>query len=237
MRKKYLNAAEQQEIEEIIKASNAEDDTSYSVPDDADVWFLSRSAGKTVSFLAVYFMGDTHEGHPVDELLLFTHPEHRMEKRAQRLLEKYEAWRKEQSGELPHVRFTVYPSDISERFLLRTGAVHEGDELLMTRSLFGKGGLREEDMTFSNEHSECSVKTYGETAYIYGVRTDVSHLREGSAERLLSGVIVSLADKGAGTAVLQVSSCNTPAVRLYEKLMFCVEERMELWYNNKLTNS
>lgn len=236
MMKKYLNDAEQNDIEEIVAASNECDGTHYSVPDDADLWFLSRHYGKVVSFLSVYFMGDTHEGHPVEEVLLFTAPPERGKGRARRLLIRYSEYARSVEGEKPHVRFTAYPSEISEAFLLSAGASHEGDELLMVRRLSGKGGLLEEDMTFSNEHSECSVKTYGDTAYVYGVRTDVSHLREGSAEKLLKGVISDLEKTGAGRALLQVSSCNVPAVRLYEKLMFSVEERMELWYNNKLSN-
>ena len=236
MMRKYLNGTEQKEIEEIIEASNEYDRTDYSVPSDADLWLLSCHYGKIVSFLAVYFMGDTHEGHPVDEVLLFTHPLERGKKRAGRLFEKYCAYVTSEYKEIPHARFTVYPSEKTESFLEHMDAVHEGDELLMTRMLSGSADLPEEDLCFSNEHSECSVRTYGDTAYIYGVRTDASYLRRGSAERLLTKVISELSEKGAGKALLQVSSLNTPAVRLYEKLLFTVEERMELWYDNKLSN-
>lgn len=234
--KKYLNKNEQKETEEIINASNRYDKTGYSVPLDADLWFLSYHYGKAAAFLAVYHMGDTHEGHPVDEVLLFTCPEERGKKRAKRLLEKYREHVNSEYEEVRHVRFTAYPSENTEDFLKHMKAVHEGDELLMTRALPGSGDLPGEDLTFSNEHSECSVRTYGDTAYIYGVRTDASHLREGSAERLLTEVLAGLSEKGAGKAVLQVSSLNAPALRLYEKLLFKVEERMELWYNNNLSN-
>lgn len=232
--KKYLSEAEQMEIEEIVRASNEVDQTDYTAPDDADLWFLSRHLGKIVSFLAVFFMGDTHDGCPVDEIMLFTLPSERGKNRAGKLYEKYAVYASQGSGEIPHVRFSAYHAVSTERFLRKTGAFHEGDELLMVRKLSGEGNLPEEDRSFRNAHSECSVKTYGDTAYIYGVRTDASQLRQGSAEALLSEVLAEISEEGAGTALLQVASLNTPAVRLYEKLSFTVAERIELWYDTGL---
>jgi len=200
-------------------------------------------------------------GRPVEEVLVFTHPEYRRHGRGTKLFRRYledleEFSRRhvlqerpadvpgEQIGDatkkhigdasdasFPVIRFSAYPSEVTAAFLTKLGAVHDHDEVLMYRHLGTNNGKELEELEFQmeNGYSECSIKTYGTVGYIYGVRTDTGHLREGSAERLLHDVFTKLCELGAEDAVLEVSSANIPAYHLYQKLQFEVRESLQIW--------
>lgn len=244
--KDHLTEKEETAVKEITSACNRADGTGYAAPIDADEYLLSCHDGRPVAFLAVYAMGDTFGGRPVEELMLFTDPAFRGKHRAARLMERYRKSRQEEQP-LPVLRFSSYPSAAADSFLNRHQAQHDHDELLMTKELVPAGcgqkngrkktssgrntrcrKLSEQEFTVQNSYSECSVRTYGTTGYIYAVRTDESHLRCGSAQSLLQDVLVRLAGLGADHALLEVSSANIPAVCLYRKLGFRVAQTLRL---------
>lgn len=234
--KDYLTEKEERSVERIVEDSNTFDGTGYSAPLDADAYYLSRHEGRLVAFLAVFSMGDTVDGRPVEEIMLFTDPEYRKHGRARKLYQKYLADLQNAADDdsrisVPVIRFSAYPSEISATFLEKIGAVYDHDEVLMRRHLGNNSGrkLAEREIRLENEYSECSIKTYGTVGYIYGVRTDRRHLRQGSAEKLLNDVFAKLYDLGAEDAVLEVSSANVPAYHLYQKLQFEVRESLQIW--------
>ena len=245
--KDHLTEKEETAVEKITSACNRADGTGYTAPTDADEYLLSCHGGRPVAFLAIYAMGDTVGGRPVEELMLFTDPSFRGKHRASGLLERYRKSRKEKQQPPPVLRFSSYPSAAADSFLSRLQAQHDHDELLMTKELVPAGSgqetggkntlpgkharrrkLSEQEFTMRNSYSECSVRTYGTAGYIYAVRTDESHLRCGSAQKLLQDVLTRLAGLGADHALLEVSSANIPAVCLYRKLGFRVTQTLRL---------
>ena len=229
--KRSLTEKEEQAVCRIVEEANRHDRTCYTAPLDADAYCLSCHGGEPVAFLAVYGMGDTRGGRRVEEILLFTAPEFRNRGRARRLWNRYLS--APETRQLS-VRFSAYACPAAEQFLLHEKAEHDHDEVLMARQLDGKmppeAEPEETEFRMQNAFSECSVKTYGTVGYIYGVRTDASHLREGSAGGLMQDAFAELWRRGASRAVLEVSSSNLPAWNLYRKLGFEVEERLQIWY-------
>ncbi len=234
--KDRLSEKEKGEIAEIVSLCNAHDGTGYSVPLDADGYYLSKSGGSTVSFLAFFELGETYDGIPVDEICAFTRPEFRGKGRMRRLLgkcrEDYE------TGEYVW-KFQADPRGNARSVLLHLSCTHEYDELLMKKELAPSGSIssftEETGIHFENEHSELFANVEGVSAYLYDVRTDASHLREGSAERLLKKALREFSDI-CEIAVLEVSSQNLPALRLYEKTGFTVAERLEMWYHKSVND-
>lgn len=228
-----LSAKEKEEVAEIVSRCNLADGTAYSAPLDADLYWISKSAGKVIAVLSAYELGETCGNAPVIELSAFTDPSFRGKGRMRRLLEKCA---ESLSGIFCAFKFQAYPCPVSEAFLTHKGYVHAYDELVMKKKLGGfpaEAASPEEMLHFENAHSELSVSLSGGIACIYNVRTDASHLREGSAEALLRETLSGLAKK-ADTAVLEVSSANLPAVGLYEKAGFTVDEKLEMWYNKPI---
>ncbi|MDO4487560.1 MAG: GNAT family N-acetyltransferase [Eubacteriales bacterium] len=270
--RRYLSLNEALEIEGIVRASNDKDNTTYDIPLDADYWFLKRRGGRIIGFLAVFVMGDTYKGNPVDELLLFTDPEERGRGIGSELLSRYFKYKP------VTVRFSAYGSECSEAFFKKLNAVHVYDELYMELLLGelseasdskeakahdgmpgdngtvdramkkGKEGTLEKaeesnddnvrisvteegDRIYENGHSELSLRLLDEeTAYIYNVRTDESYLRRGSAKGLLKNALNGLRNEGAVKVLLQVSSENVPAFKLYEGLGFKTSCALSQWY-------
>ena len=234
--KDRLSEKEKREIAEIVSLCNAQDGTEYSVPLEADGYYLSKSGAVTVSFLAFFELGETYDGIPVDEICAFTHPLFRGKGRMRRLLgkcrEDYE------TGEYVW-KFQADPRGNARSYLLHLSCSHEYDELLMKKELAPSGSIssftEETGIHFENEHSELFANVEGVSAYLYDVRSDASHLREGSAERLLKKALRELSDI-CEIAVLEVSSQNLPALRLYEKTGFTVAERLEMWYHKSVND-
>ena len=220
-----LSEKEKEEITETVRLSNEKDGTSHEPVLDADMYFFSRHYGEIVSFAALCLLGEEYSDLPVTELQLFTRPDMRRKGRAERVYEKALEY---SAGEVLKVQ--AYPSGISKNFLSSHGFSKKYDELLMEYGTPVLSGTGAQELHFENEHSSLEMAVYGDSAYIYDVRTDASHLREGYGERLMRSVLKEYDGKLKGF-ILQVSSENTPAFSLYKKLGFRVSEKLEMWYN------
>lgn len=84
----------------------------------------------------------------------------------------------------------------------------------------------------TSSFAECwfRLNADGSEAYIFGVQTFANHLRKGHAFRLLSFLYAALYKRGVKRILLQVSSENTPALKLYEKLGMSITERLGLYH-------
>lgn len=244
--KKRLKHSEKEEILRIVSEENALEKTHYGSPLDGDRFVVVPSETdpeRLDAFAALFFLGETKDSLPVTEVMLFTDAAKRRRRIASELLKKIK-----KPGSV--LKFAEYASASGDGFLKQAGAVHGYDELCMTRSLsdlcrkekksadgadavsFEKvpGDPGEETRRFYSRHSELYVNRFGDGAYLFGVRTDRAHMREGHAKKLLSAVLLRLSEEGAKEVLLQVSGVNVPAVRLYEKAGFAVSKRLGMWY-------
>ena len=250
--KKKLSRMEKEEILRIVGEANALENTRYGSPLDGDRYATVPSEtdpARLAAFAAVFDLGETLDGRPVTEAMLFTDPVCRRQGIASALLAKIR-----KPGEV--IKFAEYASPSGDAFLGNAGAVHRYDELCMTLSLPAFLKKKQEsgktDMTpaaeeetvceeaagvpedasrrFFTKHSELYVNRDGDVAYLFGVRTDRAHMQKGHAKRLLSAVLWKLSAEGVRQVVLQVSGKNVPALGLYEKTGFAVTERLGMWY-------
>ena len=83
-----------------------------------------------------------------------------------------------------------------------------------------------------SKYSECyfRIDNTGSNAYVFGVQTYANRLRQGHAYALLSELFRALREHGVSSASLQVSSENTPALKLYQKLGMRQSEKISLYY-------
>lgn len=88
-----------------------------------------------------------------------------------------------------------------------------------------------EDGSCETRYSRCyfRISEDGRKAYIYGVLTYAQYLRQGHAEQMLKKLFDSFREHGISNAVLQVSSLNAPALRLYDKLGMRETERVSYY--------
>lgn len=235
--KKRLKKAEKEEILRIVSEENALEGTQYGSPLDGDAFLTvpsEKDPEKLSAFAAAFLLGETCRGLPVTEVMLFTDRGSRRKGLATRILQKI---RKPDTV----LKFAEYPSPSGDGFLKRAGALHLYDELCMTLSLSKRkaesevlsetvGDPADGCRRFYSGHSELYVNRSGETAYLFGVRTDRAHMGKGHAKSLLSAVLSGLAEEGVTQVTLQVSGENLPALRLYETLGFTVSERLGMWY-------
>ena len=250
--KKRLKRSEKEEILRIVGEENALENTRYGSPLDGDRYVVVPSEtdpARLSAFAAAFDLGETVDGRPVTEIMLFTDPAERRKGIAAALLQKIR-----RTEEV--LKFAEYASPSGDAFLHKAGAVHAYDELCMTLSLpdlyrerqengemsmtssAEEDAVREEvvgepedaSRRFFSKRSELYVNRDGDAAYIFGVRTDRAHMQKGHAKRLLSAVIAKLSSEGVKEAVLQVSGENEPALRLYETMGFAVSERLGMWY-------
>ena len=235
--KKRLKRSEKEEILRIVAEENALEGTHYGSPLDGDAFLTVPSENdpeKLSAFAAAFQLGETSGGLPVTEVMLFTDRESRRKGLATRILQKL---RKPDTV----LKFAEYPSLSGDGFLQKAGAGHLYDELCMTLSLTERkeesevlsetvGDPADGCRRFYSGHSELYVNRSGETAYLFGVRTDRAHMGKGHAKSLLSAVLCKLSQEGVTEVTLQVSGRNLPALRLYEALGFTVSEKLGMWY-------
>lgn len=258
---KQLNRRQYRAIAGIVDKANAYDGTDYGFPEDADIYYLMylpvrtqdhgvaavngnvKKPGKRVrrdeltAYIALYSMGDSYDGRMIYELSAATVPDRRQGACFGRLLSAAHK-RIEDTA----VRYAVYESKDVKEALIRRGAEHDHDELMLGLELTGlQAGTAEipedyetDDNTgyVSLKYSECwyRLSENGREAYVFGVRTDAAHLGEGHAYRMLKALCAGLAEKGAVKMLLQVSSDNAPALRLYDKLGMKEISRLSYYY-------
>ncbi|MDO5775922.1 MAG: hypothetical protein Q4P22_04810, partial [Eubacteriales bacterium] len=153
---KQLNRRQYRAIAGIVDKSNAYDGTDYGFPEDADIYYLlylplrtqdpgvaavsgnARKPGKRVrrdelaAYIALYSMGDSYDGRRIYELSAATMPDRRQSACFDRLLSAAHK-RIEDTA----VRYAVYESKDVKAALLRRGAQHDHDELMLGLELTG----------------------------------------------------------------------------------------------------
>ena len=237
-----LNEKELAAVSSVYEKARAFDRSGYSLPDDADRYFLLYHGDLLLSFLAVYYMGETRSGRLVTEIVAFTDPDERRKGYFGRLMEVLS---EEPEGETV-LRFCVYENALLLKVLKSLHARRDHAELIMTRSLSddsfgnddssGSVSFEPEGKPDGSEgcfcrgrFSECRVRVSGQRAYIFGVLTYEGHRREHRAFRLLLEVLSWCRLQGAEEAFLEVSDENTAAVGLYSKLGFRETERLSYY--------
>ena len=230
------NRRQARALNKLIADCNECDGTHYSFPEDADKIYLMYVRSELVAAIALFLMGEEREGRAIYELAAFTAPRHRRKKYFESLVAAIE--RKVQGQ---YIRYSVYHNQAALAVLHHRGAVCEHDELVMKLELVGTAN---QEKTYENIHidfeaghvtssfAECwfRLNADGSEAYIFGVQTYANHLRKGHAFRLLSFLYAALYKRGVKRILLQVSSENTPALKLYEKLGMSITERLGLYY-------
>ena len=262
----YLTDDMYDALTDLVLDVNEADGAKYAVPDDADYYAIAYEDGSSTvtvpedadaekldpdmmrSVIAIYEMGETHEGMTVIELSAFTGPEFRQKGWFKTL---FESIREELSAFA--IRFAVYENDINKEALKSINAVHEHDELMMalTEEAVKKVAALSENMDMEagieservdteegsfdegrveTPYGECFFRVYGKNAYVYGILTYDSFLRRGFAYAMLLKLFKYFDDINVSEVTLEVSASNVPAVRLYEKLGFIVVDRLSYYY-------
>ncbi len=231
----YIGKKRRKDLAELIAGANAADGTRYSTIDDADVYgLIYDEENRLLGAAAVFYMGDTRNGLPIAELAAFTRPDCRRQGYFRRLLEKLGP---ELEGYA--LRFAVYKNEAALQTLSALSAVPGHEELMLSISTDKFSGEDAqpawltidagEGRAFS-EQSECWFRSFGDSVYLFGVQTYANYQRKGYAEALLKAVLAYFYASGTGTAILQVSSENLPALRLYERLGMEETERLSYYY-------
>lgn len=258
----YLTDDMLDSVTDLVLDVNEEDNVKYAVPDDADYYALmydDGTAGVSIpeeldadeldpdglaAFIALYEMGETHNGEEVIELSAFTGPQYRKRGCFKTLMASL-------SEELSDfsVRFAVYEGTANTEALKSIGALYDHDELMMALRLSdaepsGNAGfdvniaIEEvhtddgdyEEGKVSTPYGECFVRLYGQRAYVFGILTYESRRRHGYAEEMLRTLFRELKDRGIDEITLEVSSANIPAKALYDKLGFRTMDRLSYYY-------
>ncbi|MDO4438867.1 MAG: GNAT family N-acetyltransferase [Eubacteriales bacterium] len=244
----YLNDEEEISLTELVKRCNANDNTAYSFPEDADCYGLIYLDGRLCSAIALFGIGGSSNGKAVDEIAAWTDPEYRKQGLFTRLYselcETYEV------AEVK--RFAVYENTSAAATLKAIGAEHIYDECIMRLRLNSADDIYREEEKFDSIYSilnemdisedgicecrygSCSYKVYGNEAYIYGVLIYDSFRSQGYGFKMMYSLLKQLREKKISSCFLEVNSLNIPAVELYKKTGFKIEERIK--YYEQVTN-
>ena len=230
-----LNNKDQIALRQLISVCNKEDGTNYDTAPDADFYYIIRNEDKAgsacdadiISALSGYLLGETLDGGKVLELEAFTHPSLRrlgfFSLCFNSLRDDFRSYR---------FRFCVKSSDpesgsICEdttHVLKALHAAHLYDELMMLKHL--PGGISDPGDTLRTEYGEIHFSPYNaHTLYLYGVLVYDRYLGQGHgrelmerAEKVPAGPFTDL--------MLQVSSDNRIAYRLYKSMGYRIIDRM-----------
>ena len=242
-----LNKKELSMAARLVAACNKADHTEYSVPEDADLFFIAfdPQGNSMDSLLAVWHLGDTRDGYAMDEVAAFTRPENRRQGLFSSLF----------SSALPLLRpvllFSSYENKGAREKLQSLGAVYEHSEYMMELDLnifeqreplsgheVSRGGDGYELITETDEdgfgeelrtgYGEAHYRLVGARAYIYGVLVYSRFRGQGLGRKLMLLLLERIKGQGIDTAFLQVSSDNVPALKLYEELGFEQIQRLDL---------
>ncbi len=233
------NRRQARALRALIAECNLHDGTHYSLPEDADRLYLLYVGTELAAAAALFLMGEEREGRAIYELAAYTAPNHRRRKYFEQLLS---AFREKIKGQ--YIKYAIYDNTAARAVLHHRGAIHDHDELLMRLTLphgydtdatspsSGDIHIDYETGHAYSDFGECwfRLNADGSEAYIFGVQTYANHLRQGHAYKLLSHLYAELATRKVKNILLQVSSDNTPALKLYEKLGMSIQERLELYY-------
>ena len=243
-----LNETELAALRRLLNASNAADNTAYSLPDDADLYWLyygdSSASNQPEAILCAYHMGEMHNGLEIDELLCFTLPPLRGQGRFRRLFRAAKPLLR------PSLRFCVQENSTARDFLSHMNARFEHEEQLMELSLdrFSEKTSGEQQdqspvpdfpLSFVKDgpvlhvtcrYGECSLYPQGSRCYLFGVLVYERFRGKHYGSRLLGSVLSGLRSDGFSSVYLEVASDNLPAVRLYQNCGFRITERLSYYY-------
>ena len=195
-----------------------------------------KPACDLLAALCVFHMGDTKDSLPIDELIALTDPKARRRGCFQSLLTKASPLLR------PILRFSLPKASSgtdmpSRHFLLHIGAGFDHDEYLMERKLSpaaacdpsaasdpsalplrlnARDGLTE----VSCRYGECFLSDWSNGVYLFGMLVYERFRGQGYGTRILRALFHRLCTQGCSRVVLEVSSDNLPAIRLYRKMGF-----------------
>lgn len=241
-------------LTDLVLDVNEADKSNYTVPDDASYYVLlyedEELCGddELIAAMALYEMGETYGGKAVMEIVAFTGPKYRRQGYFELLLSSL---KDELKGYAP--RFALYLDRATEGTMVAlksVSAIYDHDELLMELKIKDKAvdndkeyelyiecreGDEEEggqtaEYLVSTPYGGCAYRVYGTEAYIYGITTYERFQNQGHAYAMLNNLFDYLLKQDISSFSLEVSSENTAAVKLYEKLGFKVAERLSYYY-------
>lgn len=234
---RQLNRRQQRGIAALTADANAYDGTKYGAPEDADVYYLAYlPQGKKhvlAGYAAFYRMGDSKDQRIVYEVSAAVHPDMRRTGVFSRLIAA--AGPKVSDS---CIRYAVYENAAAKAVLSSRKAVYDHAELMLGCNTAGFDRVDEEVQTdhgTGHAYTKCGecwfrLDESRESAYVFGVLTYENCQRKGCAYRLLSSLFAQLKETGISRAMLQVSSENLPAIRLYDKLGMQELERLDYYY-------
>lgn len=216
----------------LIARCNHNDDTHYGFPFDADCYYLLYEREELAAAAALFLMGEQLDGKYIYEITAFTAPVYRRRQHLNRLLA---AMRPKLDS--AYARYAVYDNADTAAALNARHAWHSHDELMLQTDLDCSDSIDSIKVDYEAGHayskySECyfRIDNTGSNAYVFGVQTYANRLRQGHAYALLSELFRALREHGVSSASLQVSSENTPALKLYQKLGMRQSEKISLYY-------
>lgn len=234
---RQLNRRQLRALSALINNCNHNDGTHYGFPFDADCYYILYEREELIAGAAIFLMGEQLDGLCVYEIAAFTASIHRRRQHFNRLLA---AMRPKLKGS--YAKYAVYDNADAAAALNALQAKHSHDELMMTLDLDGtayeacKASGINVDLETGHAYSECSecyfrIDNTGSNAYVFGVQTYANCLRQGHAYTMLCELFDTLHNRqGVISVSLQVSSENTPALKLYHKLGMQQSEKISLYY-------
>lgn len=203
------------------------------------------------SVLSGYLLGETVDGMPVLEVEAFTHPKMRgcgMFRLCYRsLLDDFRGYRirfmikrpqaasdAENDGPAKGIELSddAFPTAAvpfvapdTYEVLHALGAVHQYDELLMTKELARP--IDNPGDSLSEKYGEVHLTPFSaDTLYLYGLLVYDPYLRQGHGRALMRSAEDAPKDGPYRRILLQVSSSNIAALHLYESLGYQETERI-----------
>lgn len=82
----------------------------------------------------------------------------------------------------------------------------------------------------SCRYGECCLAEWSDGVYLFGMLVYARFRGQGFGTRILAALIAKLSEKGCSRIVLEVSSDNLPALRLYRRMGFQIMESVSYFY-------
>ena len=234
---RQLNRRQYRDIAALTAEANAYDGTKYGAPEDADVYYLGYvphgKKPRLAGYAAFYRMGDSKDQRTVYEISAAVSPGMRRKGIFSGLIA---AAGKKVSGSC--IRYAVYDNAAAKAVLSSRHAVYDHAELMLGCETGNFDEVSEEvrtDHGTGHAYTKCGecwfrLDESRMSAYVFGVLTYENCQRKGCAYRLLSSLFARFKKNGVNRVLLQVSSENLPALKLYDKLGMQEIERLRLYY-------